>query len=125
MDVSGLAGPAAPGRPEVQVQGSAADVPPAVGAAVYRLAQEAVTNAVRHARDARLVSVRVTDDDHGVVVQVVDDGRRGYVGPRRPGYGLIGMAERVALLGGTLEAGPAGEQGWTVVATLPRQAGRS
>ena len=115
-----LAGAGDDGRPRVEVSVSVSDVPPAVGSTVYRVAQEAVTNAVRHARDARLVRVTVDDLPAGVRVQVVDDGRRGPLRPRRPGYGLVGMAERVVLLGGTLEAGPAGEQGWTVEATLPR-----
>lgn len=101
------------------------DVVPAVAATVHRVAQEAVTNARRHARDATFVRVRVSEVSGDVFVQVVDDGRRAPLGPRRPGYGLVGMAERVALLGGTLRAGPSGEQGWTVEATLPRVAAPS
>ncbi|MCY7399874.1 MAG: hypothetical protein LH477_02740 [Nocardioides sp.] len=89
------------------------------------MAQEAVTNALRPARDARLVRVSVGDLGADVRVQVVDDGRRAPLGPWRPGYGLVGMAERVALLGGTFEAGPAGEQGWIVEATVPRAGARS
>jgi glucose-6-phosphate-specific signal transduction histidine kinase len=55
-----------------------------------------------------------------VHLNVTDDGEHTVSGPRQPGYGLVGMAERVSLLGGTLEAGPNSARGWTVQATIPR-----
>ncbi|WP_448003476.1 sensor histidine kinase [Agromyces bauzanensis] len=109
-----------PGGPEVDVrlQGDLDAVPPTVAAAVYRMAQEAVTNARRHARNATRVVVLVEADEGGVRLDVRDDGVPAASAP--PGYGLTGMAERAALLGGTCEAGPAPEGGWAVTAVLPR-----
>jgi signal transduction histidine kinase len=55
-----------------------------------------------------------------VRLTVADDGDAGSTGRTSSGYGLVGMTERVTLLGGTLEAGPAPGRGWTVNAVLPR-----
>lgn len=97
-------------------------VSPAVDTAVYRLVQESVTNAQRHARGASTITVAVGPASavHAVLVDVVNDGRQV---PRRGdgGYGLIGMAERVELLGGTFAAGPRPEGGWRVTVVLPCQ----
>ncbi len=87
---------------------------------MYRLAQEAITNATQHARHATRIDVHVAGDDDCVRLTVRDDGDAGSVDRSRSGYGLIGMAERAALLGGTLEAGPGPGKGWTVDAVLPR-----
>lgn len=110
-------------RVVVTVAGEVDELRPAVDAACFRLAQEAVTNALRHARQASAVEVRVEADDDDVRLTVVDDGRAA-VGPTAaaPGFGLVGMAERAKLLGGTFAAGPAPGGGWTVAATLPRRA---
>lgn len=106
---------------DVEVSGDLDGLPPSVEAAVYRLAQESVTNARRHARHATRVEVRVTADDTSVRLRVSDDGDTGPVRPlTSPGYGLIGMIERAELLGGTCEAGPDPGRGWTVTAVLPR-----
>jgi signal transduction histidine kinase len=93
-----------------------------VGAALYRLAQESVTNAVRHARHATRVEVDVTTDGRIVQLVVSDDGAVAN-GPANAGYGLIGMNERATLLGGTFSAGPSRSGGWTVSAVLPNRAG--
>jgi signal transduction histidine kinase len=106
---------------EVEVLGDVGDLPPSVGAAIYRLAQESITNAQRHARNATHIAVQVAADDTTVRLRVSDDGDRGPAHPAAPpGFGLIGMTERVNLLGGTLEAGPDLDRGWTVTAVLPR-----
>jgi signal transduction histidine kinase len=115
-DVERLADPAAP-RVEVDLEGDPARVSAAVGGALQRIAQESVTNARRHARGATLIAVRVTVGQTSVRLRVSDDGVAP-VSPRRGGYGLAGMRERAALLGGTLDAGP-GAAGWTVEAVLP------
>jgi signal transduction histidine kinase len=108
-------------RPCVKVTlfGEFDDLSPAVGAAIYRLAQESITNARRHARHATQVTVAVTGDADQVRLTIDDDGSA--AGGRAPaGYGLVGMRERVSLLGGTFHAGPAAERGWRVEAVLPR-----
>ncbi|MEU4449589.1 sensor histidine kinase [Actinosynnema sp. NPDC050801] len=104
---------------EVGLVGDLDDVHPSVGAAIYRLAQESITNARRHARHATRIEVHVAADDTSVHLRVSDDGD-GARSTSPPGYGLIGMFERVDLLGGTCAAGPDPERGWTVTATLPR-----
>jgi signal transduction histidine kinase len=111
------AGPAV----DVEIFGDLDDVPESVGAAIYRLAQESVTNARRHARHATRIEVRVAADNTSVHLSVSDDGDTGPSRPTAsPGYGLIGMIERADLLGGTCEAGPNPDRGWTVTAVLPR-----
>jgi signal transduction histidine kinase len=64
--------------------------------------------------------VRVLVDDDCVHLSVVDDGDRSSAARPTWGYGLVGMKERATLLGGTLEAGPGAQGGWTVAAVLPR-----
>lgn len=106
---------------EVDLVGDVDGLPSPVGAAIYRLAQEAVTNARRHARHATRIEVHVVVDETSARLRVSDDGEAGV--PRRPeshGYGLAGMIERAGLLGGTCEAGPDPDGGWTVAAVLPR-----
>lgn len=117
-----LAGPNRAG-PSVGVElcGDFTGVPPSVEAAIYRLVQESVTNARRHARNATRIEVRVAADDALVGLRVSDDGDTGVLRPAgSPGYGLAGMMERARLLGGTCEAGQGPGRGWTVTAALPR-----
>jgi signal transduction histidine kinase len=116
-DIARLVAAADGPRVDVELAGDLEGLQPIVGAAVYRIAQESITNAVRHARRATRIDVRVTGEPHYVRLTVLDDGEPGTASP--PGYGLAGMTERAALLGGTLEAGPTG-RGWLVTATLPR-----
>ncbi|MFI9818980.1 sensor histidine kinase [Streptomyces sp. NPDC052013] len=93
-------------------------VPPAVGAAAYRIVQEALTNAVRHAGPEPSVQVTLREQDGALHVSVTDDG----TGPTpggTPGFGLVGMRERARSVGGTLDAGPRENGGFQVTATLP------
>ncbi|MEU3307010.1 histidine kinase [Nocardiopsis sp. NPDC006832] len=117
-----LAAPAEHGRPEVSVRlaGPMAELPPEVGTAAWRIAQESVTNALRHARGASRVDIDVRADTDAMTLRVVDDGRGGArgSGPAGGGHGLVGMGERARVLGGELSAGPSG-QGWMVSATIP------
>ena len=96
------------------------ELPDAVARTVHRVVQEALTNVHKHARDAA-ATVRITGDGaQGVTVEVVN---------RRPvgsaallpgsGTGLLGLRERLALVGGTLDAGPSADGGWRVVARVP------
>ncbi|MBD3926788.1 sensor histidine kinase [Nocardioides cavernae] len=99
------------------------DLSPTVAAALQRIAQEAVANSRRHARDATFVEVRVTREQDGVQLVVTDDGR-GSTGSG-DGFGIVGMTERAALLGGRLEAASlAPLVGWRVTATLPLEEAR-
>jgi signal transduction histidine kinase len=101
---------------ELHVRGDLSAVGDGVGVAAYRIAQEALSNAARHAPQARTVlEVALDGDGVEVVAQTT--------GPLRPapdgaGYGLVGMRERAAALGGSCEAGPAGG-GWRVRCHLP------
>jgi signal transduction histidine kinase len=110
-------------RVDVELSGDLDGLPPSVDAAIFRLAQESITNAVRHARHATRVQVAVRGEPDCVRMTVHDDGDPGPFDPRTAtGFGLVGMAERAKLLGGTLEAGPTRNRGWTVTAVLPRGA---
>lgn len=116
-DLAGLSGQ--PGPPvDVRLAGDLDDLNPAVGTAVYRIAQESVTNARRHARNATRIDVRVEADDRSVRLTVTDDGEPSHASA--PGFGLTGMMERAGLLGGSCQAGPNPGRGWAVTAVLPR-----
>jgi signal transduction histidine kinase len=104
-------------RIDVQLSGDLDNLRPLVGAAIYRIAQESITNAIKHARHATRIDVRVIGEGDRVRLTVHDDGAPG---PSGAGYGLAGMSERAALLGGTLEVGPSAGSGWAVTAVLPR-----
>lgn len=120
-DILGLATADGHGpRVEVECRGDLTDVRAGVQAALFRVAQESITNANRHARDATRVHVLIDGDTETVRLSVSDDGERASPVPRPAGYGLAGMDERVTLLGGTLQAGPGPDRGWTVRATIPR-----
>ncbi|MDQ5832953.1 MAG: histidine kinase [Actinomycetota bacterium] len=108
-------------RVDVELWGDLDDLKPSVEAAIYRLAQESITNAVRHARHATRINVWVVGDDRCVRLTVSDDGDASSLSASASsGYGIAGMTERAKLLGGTLEAGPSRDRGWTVDAVLPR-----
>jgi signal transduction histidine kinase len=96
-------------------------VPPELGRSVLRLVQESLTNARKHAEQLTRVDVSVSTRDGVVHVLVVDDGRGGRQVPvgGSGGFGLVGMRERVELLGGTFGAGRRPDGGWEVRAELP------
>jgi signal transduction histidine kinase len=99
------------------VRGDARPLPPEVDQAAYRVVQEALTNVTRHAGRAS-ATVQITYGAGTLTVRVDDDGA-GSRQPPVPGYGLIGMRERVTALGGHLRAEPGGSRGFTVLAELP------
>jgi signal transduction histidine kinase len=120
-ELARLAAPVHDGPPvDLAIDGNLDNLPPAVGAALFRLAQEAVTNARRHAHHATRIEIRVAADDTSVHLRVTDDGD--VRGDDRQGFGLTGMRERAVLLGGVCTAGPNPGRGWSVTATLPRAA---
>ena len=94
-------------------------LPREVGLAAYRIVQESLTNARRHAPGAAVI-VRLHPTDDALRVEVADDGPAAGDTAVDDGYGLIGMRERVSLLGGELVAGPRHDgHGWRVCAVLP------
>ncbi len=102
---------------EIRIDG--ASVPAAVGQASFRIVQEALTNVLRHA-DATSTHVRIVVDADDLEIAVSDDGRGGASATN--GHGLRGMRERVAALGGQLQAGPRTTGGWLIRARLPLRA---
>ena len=84
---------------------------------LYRIAQEALTNARRHGGPEARADVRLRYDDDTIELEVANDGRAPLGGP--PGLGLVGMRERAAASGGTLTAGPRTRGGFLVRATVP------
>ena len=102
---------------DVRVEGTPRELAPGVDLSAYRIVQEALTNALKHAGQARVrVFVRYGDDL--LEVEVADTGAGGVNGGT-PGHGLAGMRERVAVFGGELESGPRTEGGYAVRARLP------
>ncbi|HEX5196758.1 MAG TPA: sensor histidine kinase [Gaiellales bacterium] len=102
---------------DLRVEGERSPLSPGVDLSAYRIVQEALTNVLKHAESATVeVTVRYAND--AVQVEVCDDGR-----PREPtaggGNGLIGMRERVAMLGGEFRAGARRDGGFAVFARLP------
>lgn len=119
LDLPGLARADATPAVEVSLDGSLTRLAQPVDAALYRLAQESLTNAVRHARSATRVGIDVRREGDAVRLRVSDDGQTEPGPAPAPGFGLRGMAERAQLLGGSLSAGPGPAGGWVVEALLP------
>lgn len=106
---------------EVDVHGDVVSITPTMLRALHRVVQESVTNARRH---AHRIQVLLDAGPREVRVSVTDDGESTPSQARPPRYGLIGMTERITLLGGSLRAGPLPEGGWQVEAIIPRDGGR-
>jgi signal transduction histidine kinase len=105
---------------ELTVEGEPVRLPPGVDLSAYRIVQEALTNALRHAGPAHAwVAVRYGGDD--VEIEVANDGRSD--DGSGDGHGLVGMRERVALCGGELRAGPRQGGGYAILARLPMSGG--
>ena len=147
-DLDGLIGAARRDGLEVDfdtdgVTGEVDDVPDEVGLAAYRIVQESLSNTRRHATGAR-ARVRLARRNGRLLIEVADDGGRQARSPSgqhasghgagqdepghgarqdEPGHGLIGMRERVTLLGGEFDAGPREPSGWAVRADLPTTLG--
>jgi signal transduction histidine kinase len=101
---------------DVVVEGEPKRLPPGIDLAAYRVVQEALTNALKHAGAAR-AQVAIRYGAAAIELAVTNDGRVRRNGG--VGHGLVGMRERVTLYGGELEAGPGREGGYAVRATLP------
>jgi signal transduction histidine kinase len=106
---------------ELRIDGAPEPLPPGVDVAAYRIVQEALTNALKYSGGARTeVVVRYKSD--GIEVEVIDEGTISTPADGI-GRGLVGMQERVALFGGTVEAGKRSEGGYAVIARLPLDPG--
>jgi signal transduction histidine kinase len=111
------------GQAQLSVHGAARPLSTTIELSAYRIVQEALTNARRHAPGARVkveldylgdrLAVRVTDDGSAVPATIVDDKTKVM------GHGLVGMRERATMLGGRFAAGPRAEGGFGVQAELP------
>jgi signal transduction histidine kinase len=106
---------------ELSMPVSVDGVPAGVGVCAYRIVQESLSNASRHAQGAP-VTVSVSNDDGAMVLRVTNGCPGASPAPATSsgsGHGLVGMHERVALLGGSLSAGPLPDGGFAVAAVLP------
>jgi signal transduction histidine kinase len=101
----------------LRVEGTPRPLPPALDLSAYRIVQEALTNALKHAGPAR-ADVTVRYEDGLVSLEIADTGR-GPGGGRGTGHGLVGMRERTAMFGGELQALPRPDGGFAVRARLP------
>lgn len=108
---------------ELSVEGDPTELPPGVDLSAYRIVQEALTNALKHAGPATArVIVRYSKD--GLQLEIADTGADVAAGDGE-GHGLVGMRERVSLYGGKIEAGPQDGGGFAVRARLPLDSIRS
>ncbi|WP_435746523.1 sensor histidine kinase [Microbacterium sp. PMB16] len=94
-----------------------AEVSPAVAHAIGRIVQEGVTNAMRHAPGAKMISVRLTYSPETVTIEIVNDGVTGPIGS--DGFGVRGLAERAAHVNGSVSSAPADGGRWMLRADLP------
>ena len=115
-----------------EVEGEPRELPRGVELTAYRIVQEALTNARKHGGPQAAASVRLRFDDRGLDVLIEDNGRGASAELARDGgedgfgHGLIGMRERVGMVGGTLDAGPrAGGSGFRIDAWLPLKPSRT
>jgi signal transduction histidine kinase len=106
---------------KVRREGAPRPLPPGVDLAAYRIIQESLTNSIKHAGPA-IATIWLRYAESALQVEVTDTGRGAAAGTDSTGagHGLIGMRERAASVGGTLEAGPDPSGGYRVVAVLPR-----
>ncbi len=108
------------GRVRATLPDPAPAMPDGVALTVFRVVQESLTNVRKHAGAGATAAVDVTVDGPDVLVEVVDDGHGAAHTSTSGGLGLVGMRERVAVHGGTLDVGPAPGGGWRVRARIPR-----
>ncbi|MGH2995207.1 MAG: sensor histidine kinase [Gaiellaceae bacterium] len=106
---------------EVAIEGEHHVLPPGVDLTAYRIVQEALTNALKHARPAR-AHLTIRYGREALDLEITNDGRRAPRNGEGTGHGLVGMRERVALYGGEFEAGPQRAGGYAVRARLPVEA---
>jgi signal transduction histidine kinase len=106
---------------ELEVSGDSRQLPAGIDLSAYRVVQEALTNVLRHSRGAR-AHVQLSYDRDAIGIEVTDDGHASPTEGSR-GLGLLGMRERVALYGGSVDAGPRPKGGFSVQVHLPTRGG--
>ena len=106
---------------ELEVSGDFRQAPAGIDLTAYRVVQEALTNVLRHSHGAR-AHVLLSYDHDAIGIEVTDDGQASPDGESR-GFGLLGMRERVALYGGSIDAGPRPNGGFAVRVHLPTRGG--
>ncbi|MFF7247739.1 sensor histidine kinase [Embleya sp. NPDC008237] len=104
---------------ELRVEGVPVELPQSVALTAYRIVQEALTNTRKHAGPDATATVGVGYGEDGLEMEISDDGRGAAAPGDGMGHGLVGMRERVAMLGGRLRTGPSIGGGWSVSAMLP------
>jgi signal transduction histidine kinase len=103
---------------DLRVEGERRDLPVGVELSAYRIVQEALTNALKHAGDAH-ATVRIVYGPDSLELEIVDDGAGGTSPVSGGGHGLVGMRERVALYGGRFDAGRRPSGGFAIRVLLP------
>jgi signal transduction histidine kinase len=103
---------------ELRVNGKRRELPVGLELSAYRIVQEALTNSLKHAGDARAV-VRVEYGPDSLELEIIDDGPGGSTSATSGGHGLVGMRERVALYGGRFDAGRRPTGGFAIRVLLP------
>jgi signal transduction histidine kinase len=103
---------------ELRVVGERRELPAGIELSAYRIVQEALTNALKHAGDAR-ARVQVRYGAESLELEIVDDGAAAAPRAATNGHGLVGMRERVALYGGRFDAGRQASGGFAVRVLLP------
>lgn len=103
---------------KLSIDGDLDHLPSGVDLNAFRIVQESLTNTLKHGGPGVSASVDVSLADNVLAVEVRDDGR-GAATNGNPGHGLVGMRERVAMLGGSIDTGPANGGGFRVRATIP------
>lgn len=107
------------GLPVVLQSAGAPPADPGIQLAIYRVIQEGLTNALKYARAATTVTIVLQFSPQAIIASVTDDGQHQELSTDHPGRGIVGMRERVALYGGTIQAGPLASGGWSVNAQFP------
>jgi len=102
----------------LKMAGVQTGLPARVDLSTYRIIQEALTNVLKHAGPSARTEVRLNTDNHGVAIEVLDNGQGTTILPGS-GHGIAGMRERAQLLAGSLDAGPRPGGGFQVIAHLP------
>ena len=103
---------------DLSIEGTRRELPLGIELSAYRIIQEALTNALKHAGDAR-ASVRIRYGEDSLELEIADDGEGAPAAVTSGGHGLVGMQERVALYGGRLDAGRRAGRGFSVRVLLP------